>query len=226
VALAIDFKDPFDYAIVSFKCGDTKLEVVSTSQGSIDQEGNVKTSSLQLTVDVDYCETSPNLECLVGYYRENELLNYETLTAPFDNTKGIVKTHISIPNLGTIPGSYKSRFADFQQALERRKSSWQIKMSCPDDILLEISRKGVLPVMVTLGEITRELTLSDYVFSLNPDLDQLNIPKDLLRQRYSYYAAGCELGIFELLQPDFLAVKNVYYKVLISNTLPLSSFAK
>lgn len=226
VTLYIDFKDRFDYAIVSFKCEETKLEILATSDGSIDQEGNVRTIALRSILDVDYCETSGNLECLVGYYVKNELIHYETLTAIFDNTKGVVKTQISIPNLGTVPGSYKSRFIDFKQALEQRKSPWQIEMSCPDDILLTISQKGIATAMMSLGEVSRELTLSDYVFPLDPKLGRLNVPKDILQKYYPYYTPACKLGVFELIQPDFLAVKGVYYKVLVSNTLSLSSFVK
>lgn len=226
IQLSLDFKKPYEYATVSFKCEDQKLEVTSTSTGSIDQEGNVRLStSLNSEMYVEYCEISNNLECLVGFYNANELVYYEALVASFDNTKNITGTPILIPHIGTIPGSHNTRFADFREALKRRKSSWQISMTCPDDVLLTIDKAGKNLTLVCLGETTNELASSDFVFQIDPFINHLNVPKSLLRKNYDLYTPGCSLGIFELIKPDFLGVKNVFYKVLISNTLSLSSFA-
>jgi len=223
--LHLDFEAPYEYASVSFKCGEEKLVITSTSKGSIDGEGNVKIVDSDAEMYLEYCESADNLECLVGFYNRNELMHYETLVTPFDSKKSITETQISIPSIGTIPGSYKTRFTDFRDALKRRVGSWKITMTCPDDILLHFDKVGTSVTLACLGEACEELRASDYVFQIDPVLKQINVPKDLLKRNYELYTPGCNLGIFELIKPDFLAVKNVFYKVLISNTMSLSSFA-
>lgn len=99
-------------------------------------------------------------------------------------------------------------------------------MACPDDVLLTVKEAGKDAALVCLGEIGEELSASDYVFQIDPFIKHLNFPKSLLREYHHLYTPGCSLGIFELIKPDFLGVKNVFYKILISNTLSLSSFAK
>jgi len=226
VNLVLGFDKPYDFATISFKCGNSKVEINTTSSGSIDQEGNVRITEKKCEMYLDYCENSDILECLVGYYIQNDLIYYETLTASFDNTKKIDRTHISIPTVGTTPGSYSDRLADFLALIDRRKSLWEIRISCPDDVFVEIVKKGTDPTMVSFGEVSKDLRISDYIFKIDATIQHINIPKDLVRQYYPSYAAGTNLGIFELVRPDFLGVPNVYYKVLISNTLSLSSFTK
>ncbi len=226
VDLILNYDKSYDFSTISFKCGETKVEINTTSSGSIDREGNVKIVDNKCEMDLDYCDNYNILECLVGYYIKNELIYYETLTASFDNTKGIENTEISIPTIGTIPGSYTNRLSDFLKSLDRRTSLWKIKISCPDDVLLKITKKGNVSAIVSFGEVSKDLRASDYIFNIDSELDQLNIPKDLVKKYYPNYAADTTLGVFELIQPDFLGVSNVYYKVLISNTLSLSSFTK
>lgn len=226
VDLSLDFKKPYEYATISFKCGDQKLTVTSTSMGNIDQEGNVKSNATNIEIYTEYCKISNILECLVGFYNANELMYYETLVASFDNTKSILETHISIPYIGTVPGSYDVRFADFRKALKRHISSWKIGITCPDDVLLTVEKSGAHIALICFGETAGEVTASDYIFQIDPLINHINIPKSLLRKYYHLYTPGCSLGIFELIKPDFLGVKNVFYKVLISNHLSLSSLQK
>ena len=79
VDLSIEFKNNYEYADISFKCGEDTLEIISTSIGNINDEGNAQIASSNAELYVGYCESSNKLECLVGYYANNELINYEVL---------------------------------------------------------------------------------------------------------------------------------------------------
>lgn len=226
VLFASDYMKDHDYYTLSFKCNTEMVPIISTSAGRIDGEGNVRLTEANVELFVDYCESASELECLVGYYRNNELLDYETLTAYFDNTQAIKATEITIPYLRTIPGSFKERFEDFFSALSRRKSSWKIQISCPDDVFLDIVSRSNEFAMVTFGENTRDVLASDYTFRLDPDIHKLTLPIELIKRQYPKYTPQCQLGIFEVIKPDFLETHGVYYKSLISNLITLSDIAK
>ncbi len=221
-----DCDKEYDYFMLSFKCNSETIDVISTSTGSIDGEGNVKSRKSKVDLFVNYCESASELECLVGYYLNNELLDYETLTAYFDNTQVIKAAEIAIPHLRTIPAPFKDRFEDFFSALSNRKSSWKVQISCQDDVFLDIVSRSNTPTMVTFGENTREIMVSDYVFSLDPNIHSLTLPVEVIQRQYSKYTSQCQLGIFEVVEPDFLGTQGAYYKHLISNLITLSDIAK
>jgi len=226
VLFASDYMKDHDYYTLSFKCNTEMVPIISTSAGRIDGEGNVRLTEANVELFVDYCESASELECLVGYYRNNELLDYETLTAYFDNTQAIKATEITIPYLRTIPGSFKERFEDFFSALSRRKSSWKIQISCPDDVFLDIVSKSSTPTTVIFGENTKEVLASDYIFRLDPEAHKLNIPIEVIRKQSQKYTPRCQLGVFEVIEPDFLGAQGVFYKSLISNLITMSDIAK
>lgn len=226
VLFVSEYEKKYDYSMLSFKCNTEMMNIISTSSGSIDREGNVKFTASKVELFVDYCESASELECLVGYYRNNELLDYETLTAYFDNTQIITAAEIAIPYLRTIPASFKDRFEDFFSALSRRKSSWKIEISCSDDVFLDIVSRSNIPAMVTFGENTKDILASDYIFRLDFDIHKLTLPIEVIQKQYPKYTPQCKLGVFEVIKPDFLGTQGAYYKSLISNLITLSDIAK
>lgn len=223
VLLVLKYEKKHDYSMISFKCGTETINILSTSSGNIDKEGNVKTVEPEVQLFVDYCESTSKLECLVGHYRNNELLDYETLTAYFDNTQIIKAVEATIPHLRTIPAPFRDRFEDFFSALSRRKSSWNIQVSCQGDVLLDIVSRSNTSAMVTFGENTKEVLASDYVFRLDPSINKLILPMEIV-QKYKH-TPQCQLGVFEVIKPDFLGTQGVYYKNLISNLIELSDIS-
>ncbi len=226
VSFVSDYKKGHDYSVLSFKCDSKTVNIISTSSGSIDGEGNVKSVKSQAELFVEYCESASELECLVGYYKNNELLDYETLVAHFDNTQAIKTADTAIPYLKTIPASFKDRFEDFFSALSRRKSSWKIQITCSDDVFLDIVSSSNTPAMVTFGENTKEVLASDYIFRLDPNTHKLTIPIEVVQRYYIKYTPQSQLGVFEVIEPDFLGVQGAYYKCLISNLITVSDIAK
>lgn len=226
VSFVSGYEKKYDYSMLSFKCSTETVSIISTSSGSIDRESNVKFTASKVELFVDYCESASELECLVGYYQNNELLDYETLTAYFDNTQMIKAAEIAIPCLRTIPASFKDRFEDFFSALSRRKSSWKIQISCLDDVFLDIVARSNIPAMVTFGENTKDILASDYIFRLDSNIHKLTLPIEVIQQQSPKYTSQCQLGVFEVIKPDFLGAQGAYYKSLISNLITLSDIAK
>ncbi len=226
IVITLEYKSSYDYATISFKCKDEHVEAISASKGKIDSFGNVETTDTQLEVYVDYPQNNNELDCLIGYYENDELKEYENLMVTFDNTKHIEKSGVQIEEVRTIPSSFQQRFANFFERLETQKSSWSVDLSYSDDVIsLLLNAHGKAPVMVSFGENSKEILSSDYIFQLYPNVLNLHLPKDLLKRKYSYYQQGTKLGIFELVRPDFVASNDLYYKVKISNLLSLSDFA-
>jgi len=226
VGFVSNYEKSHEYYMLSFKCETETVAVISTSTGSIDGEGNIKITDPKAELFIDYCEFASELECLVGYYQNNELLDYETLTANFDNTQTIKDSEIVISHLITIPGSFDERFSDFFSSLSERKSSWNIEISCPDDVLLDVASKSDIPTMVSFGENTKDILSSDYVFRLDPNNHKINLPIEVIKKYSSEYSPKCQLGVFEIIRPDFLGTQGAYYKCLISNLITLSDISK
>lgn len=221
VSLQLNEMSATEYAIVSFKCGETRLEIFSSSVGSIDLDGNLKISGKNTDIFVSYCDQHEKIECLVGYYVKNELKYHETLSDHIDNTKKVEDYRVSVPYLRTITGSYTDRLNDFLMALGRYKSAWKIELSCPDDILANIIQKGKDQIVVTLGEESTQLLASDFVFKIDPSMSFVNIPKSIIESLHEKYSVGSKIQVFEIIQPDFLG-KLSFYKSPISNSLALS----
>lgn len=226
VEFVSDFKKSYEYAVLTFKCDEQKLEAISTSKGTIDNEGNVRLIEKKAEIYVEYSTLSNKLECLVGYYVQNDLLDYEALTALFENDQQISPTSVSVPYLKTVPGSFKSRLDDFLEALERRKSQWKIDISCPDDLIMKITSSGRDSTMVSFGEDSVEITAADYLFRLDPQVSRIVIPREVIERQHPKYQPQCKLGIFEIIEPDFMGVKGVFYKSRISNLLTMADIAK
>ncbi len=226
VLFTLDYEKEYNHYMLSFKCNSEAVDVISTSSGNIDEEGNVKSQDSKIELFVDYCEFGSELECLVGYYKGNELLDYETLTSYFDNAQVIKTAEIKIPCLKTIPASFKDRFEDFCSALATRKSSWNIQISCREDVFLDIISQSNTLAMATFGENTRNVLASDYVFRLDPNVRKLILPIEIIAKQYPKYTPQCQLGVFEVIEPDFMGAQGTYYKSLISNLITLSDIAK
>ncbi len=80
--------------------------------------------------------------------------------------------------------------------------------------------------MVSFGEDSIEVTAADYVFRLDPQAPRIAIPREVIKRQYPKYQPQCKLGIFEIIEPDFIGVKGVFYKSRISNLLTLADIAK
>lgn len=219
IELFLDFKN-HEFAMIYFKCDNFVLDVLSTSKGNISYlDKSIKTQDSNIEIFVEYCFEN-KIECLIGYYTKNELLNNESLVTNIDFAKKIEFLNIEIPHICSIPGNYKDKFNDFIHAIERRVSNWKITISCPDDITLNINSTNKEASFFVFGEKSQQPISSDLEFKLYPNTTKINIPKEIIRNNYTKYSSKTELGVYEIIKPDFLG-KNVYYKVLVSNTLLL-----
>ncbi len=219
-----DYSGVFDYALVSFKCGNNDLEVLSTSAGGI-QDGNIKLyQPVRLHSFIEYCTEKDILECLIGYYVQKELVYYENLSAIFDHQKIIKNSNVSVPELRTVNSSFTNRFSDFKETLKRAKSSWNAEIKLQDDILVLFSSNGEQSALLSFGEESEDVLASDYIFNIEPPTNKLYIPRDFFNRRREQYSLGCKLGVFELIKPDFVSNSNLYYKIPICNTKPLLEF--
>lgn len=229
--IKLNLKEKCDYCSISFKCGTSLIKILSTTYGEIADGVNLIISdfsggSPNINVSLEYCTSSNKLECLAGYYNNKSLVNYESFFTDFDNTKEIKSSNTIIPIISTRFKPFNERWDDFNKLCKSRTSPWEIKMSCRDDILINVVSKGGKPIVVSFGEMSDEVLSSDYLFELDENMDILYIPRLILEKKYKLYGLQCDLGIFELVQPDFINSEYVYKKVLVSNIMNISEFAK
>ncbi len=123
-------------------------------------------------------------------------------------------------------GDFTTRLDAFCDVLREARSKWEVQISCPDDILLSIKSHGERKILASFGEASKDVLGSDYVFTLFPKINLIKLPKEVFWDKYDQYAPSALLGVFELTRPGFIASKNVYFKIPISNSMSLSSFTR
>jgi len=224
VEVTCDYSNAFDYALVAFKCGDRELEILSTSIGGI-QGGKIELNGpAKLKTFIEYCSEDGTLECLIGYYNKKELIHYENLSSVFDHQKTIEQFDVATPKLRTAKSSFSNRFSDFKETLIRTKSSWHATIKQQNDVLITFISNGKQSALLSFGEESEEILASDYIFSVDPPVSKLHLPQDFFDKRRNQYSSRCKLGVFELVKPDFVSVSDLYYKLSICSTIPLSEF--
>lgn len=220
----LDYDAEFEYATIIFQCNGESLRIVSSTVGSINEEGHIKTKIKKGQCYLEYCD-SGRLDCLVGYYSKNDLQYNEILSVSVEKTEQIIDSSINIRTIGSRSRSFEKKYTTFLSSLNDQPSSWLLDISFVEDVFIRILAKGQQPTLVSFGENSTELLGSDFIFVLYPETSKLNIPKEILAKQYTKYPIGCKLGVFELVKPDFLNLENLYYKVPISNTMTLNDIA-
>ena len=126
----------YDFASISFVCDGRSLEIISTSSGKI-VGSQIETGSNigNLDVYIEYCTQGNLIECLIGHYRSGELIHHESLTDSFNNHQSIKELSLNVPKLRSIKSSFNKRFDDFNQVVDRFKSSWLINLEYKNDFI-------------------------------------------------------------------------------------------
>lgn len=216
-----------DYVTIQVLQDDKVLEIYSTSHGSISDEHikigqPTKCGDISLTVECPDRES----ECLISYFKQDELISSESLPILIPKTKAIAREDVNAVTIATASSTFDNRLEEFHKELNRLSSKWKVSLTCPDDIVLNITTCGDKRVIVTFGEESREVLSSDYIFTLFPGITPINLPKEVFWNKYDQYKANANLGLYELVSPDFIASNNMYFKIPISNLMRISSFTR
>lgn len=222
VNLYFDYAEKHDSISLSFRCKDEFLEVISTSVGQIGEDQVLMKPVYEVQLYVDHCEFD-NIQCIIGYY-EGDLLRFsDILIANINPSKQIESVSPTVRSMPSNQTSFDKKLRDFTSSLENLRSDWQIDLNYTDDITLTINHKGTTSIIASFGEITDNLQVSDYLFSIDPEISTLHIPEEIVSQtKKSINDISKRVAIFELITPDFTELKN-FYKIPISNTILLSS---
>lgn len=226
VSLSLEYGKNFDYATLAFQSDGSRIAILSTSTGSIDTHDNLEIKGKTAEIYLEYTNSSMNIECLIGYYENKELKYYETLKINAESNKEIEKSQLHISTIKTMHGSFKYKVDSFLESLNKRQSLWKMSISSKEDISVNVLNSGDSSIMISFGEESKDIMVSDYIFEAFSKIETFIIPREILKTQYPLYQPHCRLGIYELVKPDFIKNKNIYYKTLISNTIPLHEFAK
>ncbi len=217
--------DKYDTCELSFMSNDKPLSILSTTSGRIENDVVISYNMSQSEIFVEYLGDS-KIECLVGYYKGDNLDYSITLDSVIEYDREIKEVAINSPVISTVSKEFNERLSDFKKHLKKTSSLWKFDLSCPNDVVLSPVTKGKDKIIIAFGEVSEEMLASDYFFSVDANAKVVNIPKEIFELKHPQYSSGCKIGVFELVKPDFINVDNVYFKVLISNTLSLVDFVR
>lgn len=210
------------YCTVSFL---DNQDIIETSKGFIRDNcvylHKIGHTSVRIIKQVD---TSP-ICCILNFFDDKKLLYSENYNIDLGNIDTIKHNGAFIMKIPTITNMYQDKADYLNNNLSKIKSSWKCSISIEDDIKLIISSVGSQKIQVSIGEESSHLSPSDYVFSLLPENSKINIPKEIIWNKYDLYKNNT-LRIFELMRPDFIANNNILYKIPISNSIDISNVPK
>jgi hypothetical protein len=200
----------YDSAIVAFYCGGKQLEIITTLSGSIkDNCINIKTNKMEAIIE--YADSSPILECITSFLVDGKEIFQDLQTGSFDNSLKINLDKTKPRIITTVNYAYEAKMQEFIQYLAHPKSKWKVMLQLGDNIILDIQSCDDQDVMVCLGEQSLTLLQRDQLFKLYPSVKKMTIPLNSFQ--------GENVGVFELVSPDFLDSSNLFYKIPISNFL-------
>jgi len=216
--IKIDFsKISYDKCIIEFVSQGRNITVVSTSVGSINKNSVIIT---KITDMANVFVSAPDYsgECLISFLSGGQLINSESI--PFVVDRGGVAPLFTneIDIIKSSGSNFNQRMKHFFDMINRRNSKWRINISVQDDIMLSVKTTSRDTVFVAIGEIGHEMTNSDLIFTLYPNISRIIIPSEIIVSRYNMYKSK-DLCCSELVKPDFCAIDNIFYKSKISNTV-------
>ncbi len=226
VRLTFDFSGYYDKCCISFKEGNTKLEVISTTEGAI-QHGSVciNTKRSEVQMEIEHIHNLESFDCLISYLQGDHLMTSEVLTTGIEKTASISSAPTKIATAKTRIGTYKERLRGLKSMLAKRSSSWRLHVNAQEDVIANVKTHGGTKIFVTFGDMHYEVRASDLIFTIEPKKQKILVPKEVYWKNYRGYLSEY-LGFCELVKVDFHAADNVFYKCPISNSISSSDLPR
>jgi hypothetical protein len=146
----------------------------------------------------------------MSYFEGDDLLHYENETIRCSGARKIVSE-------SQVVRSIKSR---------NDGSQWQLKIAVPNNIVVSVQKHGDHRALFAFGEISDQVVASDFIFSIGPHDETVVIPRHIFWRNYERYSNNAEIACSELLQVDNPRLKNIHYKVPVSNRLKFLDFPR
>ncbi len=228
VNLEIDYDNPYDRCLITFKSDNILMEVIATSQGAINN-GQVSITNRSSTVNINivHMHNIDNFECYISFLIEDNLVHYETIKYSIEKSPSLQSSIFEINTLQTSPGNYSSKTEHLRKNILRRSmTAWRIYLAVDDDVIVHVKSHGENGIYVTFGEMRSEVIESDFIFKIEPRKHQIALPPEVFWMNNGKYLPKEHLGICEIVKVDFISSDNIYYKVPSSNTVSQSSFPR
>lgn len=215
--------DQSEYSNCIARFGDSK--VVSTSQGSIsDNEVVLPASAKKAFITLEYPYNQSNMDCVLSFLKGKELINSEAFSIPISRKQPI--SNLSDFQFLTVSTTATDHSSCLKQIRDKHtKSDWKARIKVSDDITVFFESTGTYRTLFAFGDESDGLVATDFVFEASQEYTKFVIPSEIFwknRKRYT----GKKLLVSELVKAESLPLNNYFFKVPISNTLPLSDFPR
>ncbi len=225
VGAQVDYRGSFDRFSLELTSASGNLPIVSTSAGSIIENKVFSSQKNFVQIFADLIDVD-ELDCLISYFRGQELIHFETLPIVLKNTGVIQKDTVVLENISSIDAGYIEKTEHINKTYALFKTSWRAFVSVDNEILIRFTKRGSDKTYVSFGEITPNLLASDLIFSVDHNTSEVIIPKEMAWSKYNKYSLDTDLGCCLIVTADFHSLTNKYYKVKISNGIGLSDLPR
>lgn len=207
----------YDSCRISF-VSENPVSLMSVSAGSISNNVIILGTEKKITIYLKYPYNQNNIDCVLSFFKTNEMVGYESNNILIKKRQMIIKDDFYIASVKTKSNNYDDKTKEFFNQLNKGFSEWEAEIKLQEDILVSFIKCSNQTGVFAFGESSQILLNSDYLFHANKDFRQFIIPIEMFLQKKEFYTNN-KLALYELVKPDFISLKNCYYKRLISNYL-------
>jgi hypothetical protein len=206
---------------IEFWDGPTPLEIISTTYGIILGHKVILDEYKRSDVCIQY--TDRPIECRIAYLDGDDLVKSKTLQIELENIAEIKHSNQNVDSLKGDGKSFETQMRQIPEILAKHSSSWYLKLELEENIVVRVLRHGNTPLVGCFGQNTYEVSVTDFIFTLYPEINSFVIPIELVFKNHMKLKKHERLFISELIRVDFHRIPNILYKHVISNGVDVSN---
>jgi len=208
--LSITFKD-IDYTSVSLSFGEID-EVIATTEGTI-VEKEVFLNDKKRRIDIFVKPIHKTLDVNISYLHGESVIYHDKHEIELQ----LARKDRECKPLTVFTGN--KRFDVFEEKIKSRLlPDWDVNINEHKEEVSITIKNNKIATLVCFGILSTTVTAKDISFVLDPDIELVVLPWDLLL----YHFAGQETALHILVKPDFQKkIDNIYYKSQISDSIKI-----
>lgn len=206
----------YDTVHLSFYCGGKQLAIIKTSAGHI-VDNSISSIPQSLNVIMEYSSLDPIIECIAIGINQGKEVFQDILSCSFDNSLGINYKPTKPRVIQTMNLNYDARMNEFFQYMTEPQSKWKVHLHLDNVIKLQVQDFEDKEIIACVGDPSVNVQCTDLIFKLYPTIKEMFIPLNAIQNIKN-------VGVFELVSPDFVETNDLFYKIPISNIVKRDNF--
>lgn len=222
--ISIGISKSYEKCDIFFKNNDCILYVISSTDGNIfNNTITINYDCKYISVSIEHISNMEYIECFVSYYNYGDLIESESTSIIIKKSENISPSNIQYTNInGVDTNVFNDKLHTFFNILNKKRGNCSIHVDIKDDIIITVLVSPQQNTYLSFGEITSNIMSSDVIFLLYTGVKKIILPKEIIWKSYDKYSHRARLGCCEIIKPTFCSVKNIYYKIPVSNLILVS----